>query len=210
MGGTHPKTVGQLYGLRDTRSIRDMDQASVSTVCLEFKCSGMLYDQERVDRTLVKVIPQGSCKRDHVNTMLQEYLVNHLPLVVNNDTNEFKMLAPLDPLGHNYGIYTVTDQDLRTAKEMALGRCFDGSSDGTSRVMKSNEGVALTFACGDYQVTRQSVFQTAQSGQGASSVIRQEGRQNQRRQRAHGSGSSHRRSTRNPTGKGQKPRAKQH
>lgn len=207
MGGTHPKTVGQLYGLRDTRSIRDMDQATVSTVCLEFKCSGMLYDQERVDRTLVKVIPQGSCKRDHVNTMLQEYLVNHLPLVVNNNTNEFKMLAPLDPLGHNYGIYTVTDQDPRTAKEMALGRCFDGSSDGTSRVMKSNEGVALTFACGDYQVTGQSVFQTAQSGQGASSVIRQEGRQNRRRQRANGSGSSRRRSTRNPTGKRQKSTA---
>ncbi|KAJ8343499.1 hypothetical protein SKAU_G00308280 [Synaphobranchus kaupii] len=111
MGGTHPKTVGQLYGIRDTRSIRDMDHTGISTVCLEFKCSGMLYDQDRVDRTLLKVIPQGSCKRDSAGAMLQEYLVNHLPLAVNNDTNEFTMLAPLDPLGHNYGIYTVTDQD---------------------------------------------------------------------------------------------------
>lgn len=200
MGGTHPKTVGQLYGLRDTRSIRDMDQANVSAVCLEFKCSGMLYDQERVDRTLVKVIPQGSCKRDHVNPMLMEYLVNHLPLVVNNDTNEFAMLAPLDPLGHNYGIYTVTDQDPRTAKEIALGRCFDGTSDGTSRVMKSSEGVALTFSCGDREVTRQSVFQTVQSGQGQTTSRTREGRQNRRRQRANAARSSRRRSTRNHRG----------
>lgn len=203
-GGTHPKTVGQLYGLRDTRSIRDMDQANVSAVCLEFKCSGMLYDQERVDRTLVKVIPQGSCKREHVTPMLMEYLVNHLPLVVNNDTNEFAMLAPLDPLGHNYGIYTVTDQDPRTAKEIALGRCFDGTSDGTSRVMKSSEGVALTFTCGDREVTRQSVFQTVQSGQGQTMSGTREGRQNRRRQRANAARSSRRRSTRNHAGRGQK------
>lgn len=203
-GGTHPKTVGQLYGLRDTRSIRDMEQANVSAVCLEFKCSGMLYDQERVDRTLVKVIPQGSCKREHVTPMLMEYLVNHLPLVVNNDTNEFAMLAPLDPLGHNYGIYTVTDQDPRTAKEIALGRCFDGTSDGTSRVMKSSEGVALTFTCGDREVTRQSVFQTVQSGQGQTASGAREGRQNRRRQRANAARSSRRRSTRNHAGRGQK------
>lgn len=209
MGGTHPKTVGQLYGLRDTRSIRDMDQTSVSAVCLEFKCSGMLYDQERVDRTLVKVIPQGSCKRDHVNSMLQEYLVNHLPLAVNNDTNEFTMLAPLDPLGHNYGIYTVTDQDPRTAKEIALGRCFDGTSDSTSRVMKTNEGIALTFTCRDREVTRQNVFQTMQRSQGqtvGTSIVRGESRQNRRRQRANAPRSSRRRSTRNPEGKHTKAR----
>uniref|UniRef100_A0AAV2LN49 Ig-like domain-containing protein n=1 Tax=Knipowitschia caucasica TaxID=637954 RepID=A0AAV2LN49_KNICA len=202
MGGTHPKTVGQLYGLRDTRSIRDMDQATISAVCVEFKCSGMLYDQERVDRTLVKVIPQGSCKREQVNTMLQEYLVNHLPLAVNNDTNEFTMLAPLDPLGHNYGIYTVTDQDPRTAKEIALGRCFDGTSDGTSRVMKSNEGVALTFTCGDREVTRQSVFQTVQNAQAGSGGLRGEVRQGRRKQRGSNiSRNSRRRSTRDPAGR---------
>ncbi|KAM6943584.1 cartilage intermediate layer protein 1 [Xenentodon cancila] len=203
MGGTHPKTIGQLYGLRDTRSIRDMDQSNVSAVCLEFKCSGMLYDQDRVDRTLVKVIPQGSCKRDHVNVMLQEYLVNHLPLAVNNDTNEFTMLAPLDPLGHNYGIYTVTDQDPRTAKEIALGRCFDGTSDGTSRVMKTNEGVALTFTCGDREVTRQSVFQALQSPQGQTVTIGGQGenRKGRRRQRANPLRGSRKRSTRNPVHK---------
>lgn len=204
MGGTHPKTVGQLYGLRDTRSIRDMDQANVSALCLEFKCSGMLYDQERVDRTLVKVIPQGSCKREQVNPLLMEYLVNHLPLVVNNDTNEFSMLAPLDPLGHNYGIYTVTDQDPRTAKEIALGRCFDGTSDGTSRVMKSGEGVALTFTCGDREMTRQSVFQTAQSGRGQTASGTRDGRQNRRRQRANVGRSSRRRSTSSHAGRGQR------
>lgn len=149
----------------------------------------------------------------------QEYLVNHLPLAVNNDTNEFTMLAPLDPLGHNYGIYTVTDQDPRTAKEIALGRCFDGTSDGTSRVMKSNEGVALTFTCGDKEVTRTSVFQQLQNaqaggqgGQGSSSVVMTSGRngngqpRSNRRQRgggASGNGrgnnnNNRRRSTRNP------------
>lgn len=205
MGGTHPKTVGQLYGLRDTRSIRDMNQPSVSAVCLEFKCSGMLYDQERVDRTLVKVTPQGSCKRNHVNTMLQDYLVNHLPLAVNNDTNEFTMLAPLDPLGHNYGIYTVTDQDPRIAKEIALGRCFDGTSDGTSRVMKSNEGIALSFTCANRETTHRSVFQSSQAsrGQTVTSGVRGDGGQIQRRQRANSSRTNRRRSTRNPIGRGQ-------
>ncbi|XP_019575751.2 cartilage intermediate layer protein 1 [Rhinolophus sinicus] len=163
MGGTHRQTVGKLYGIRDVKSTRDRDQANVSSACLEFKCSGMLYDQDRVDRTLVKIIPQGSCHRASVNSMLHEYLVNHLPLAVNNDTSEYTMLAPLDPLGHNYGIYTVTDQDPRVAKEIALGRCFDGTSDGSSRIMKSNVGVALTFNCIEKQVGRQSAFQYLQS-----------------------------------------------
>ncbi|XP_028812339.1 cartilage intermediate layer protein 1 [Denticeps clupeoides] len=208
MGGTHPRTVGQLYGIRDTRSIRDTDQPSVSAVCLEFKCSGMLYDQDRVDRTLVKVIPQGSCKRDSVTPMLQEYLVNHLPLAVNNDTNEFTMLAPLDPLGHNYGIYTVTDQDPRTAKEIALGRCFDGTSDGTSRVMKSTEGVALTFTCGDREVTRQSVFQVLQNSPGQVMAGSSQAGRGNRRQRG-GPGAprnSRKRSTRHPVRNSQNTR----
>lgn len=158
-GGTHPRTVGQLYGIRDVRSIRAMGHPNLSTACLEFKCSGMLYDQERVDRTLVKIIPQGSCYRENVNNMLHEYLVNHLPMAMNNDSSEYTMLAPLDPLGHNYGIYTVTDQDPRTAKEIALGRCFDGTSDSSSRVMKSNVGIALTFNCHERD-TRENVFQS--------------------------------------------------
>ncbi|XP_069767658.1 cartilage intermediate layer protein 1-like [Narcine bancroftii] len=162
LGGTHPATVGQMYGLRDVRSIHDANLPGVSAVCLEFKCSGMLYDQERVDRTLVKVIPQGHCHVENVNSMLQEYLVNHLPLAVNNDTSEFTMLAPLDPLGHNYGIYTVTDQDPSTAKEIALGRCFAGSSDAVSRVMNSNVGVALTFNCEEKPASHRSVFQSLQ------------------------------------------------
>nr|XP_015198795.1 PREDICTED: cartilage intermediate layer protein 1 [Lepisosteus oculatus] len=183
MGGTHPQTVGKFYGIRDARTIRDMDHQGVSAVCLEFKCSGMLYDQDRVDRTLVKIIPQGSCRRERVNSMLQEYLVNHLPLAVNNDTNEFTMLAPLDPLGHNYGIYTVTDQDPRTAKEIALGRCFDGTSDGSSRVMKTSVGMALTFTCGTKEVTQQSVFQSLQSSPSQSLVGAVPGGRRNRRQR---------------------------
>uniref|UniRef100_A0A318CZI3 Uncharacterized protein n=1 Tax=Kangiella spongicola TaxID=796379 RepID=A0A318CZI3_9GAMM len=173
LGGTHPRTVGQLYGLRDVRSTRDVNQPGVSAVCLEFKCSGTLYDQERVDRTLVKVIPQGHCHMESMNNMLREYLVNHLPLAVNNDTTEFTMLAPLDPLGHNYGIYTVTDQDPTTAKEIALGRCFDGSSDSVSRVMKSNVGVALTFNCEDKPVSQQNVFQSLQTFPGQPPVYNQ-------------------------------------
>ncbi|XP_034758119.2 cartilage intermediate layer protein 1-like isoform X1 [Acipenser ruthenus] len=198
MGGTHPQNAGKLYGIRDVRSTRDMEQPSVSAVCLEFKCSGMLYDQDRVDRTLVKILPQGSCRRELVNGMLQEYLVNHLPLAVNNDTNEFTMLAPLDPLGHNYGIYTVTDQDPRTAKEIALSRCFDGTSDGSSRVMKSHVGMALTFNCGEREVTRQSVFQSLQNspGQSLASSMR-EGRTS-RRQRGSSSQRAQRRNARNP------------
>lgn len=185
MGGTHPQTVGKLYGIRDVRSIRDMDQPNLSTACLEFKCSGMLYDQGRVDRTMVKILPQGSCRRENVNSMLHEYLVNHLPLPVNNDTNEYTMLAPLDPLGHNYGIYTVTDQDPRTAKEIALGRCFDGTSDGSSRVMKSNLGIALTFNCVEKETGQQSVFQPQQNVLSQSVVSPRRTRAgNNRRQRA--------------------------
>ncbi|XP_061451541.1 cartilage intermediate layer protein 1 isoform X2 [Rhineura floridana] len=160
MGGTHPRTVGQLFGIRDVRSIHDLEQPDISAACLEFKCSGMLYDQERVDRTLVTIIPQGSCFRESVNSILHEYLVNHLPVAVNNDSSQYTMLAPLDPLGHNYGIYTVTDQDPRTAKEIALGRCFDGTSDGSSRTMKNNVGIALTFNCQERDAQQQSLFQS--------------------------------------------------
>uniref|UniRef100_A0A672US02 Cartilage intermediate layer protein n=1 Tax=Strigops habroptila TaxID=2489341 RepID=A0A672US02_STRHB len=172
MGGTHPRTIGKLYGIRDVRSIRNSQRPDVSAACLEFKCSGMLFDQDRVDRTLVKVVPQGSCRRESVNSMLHEYLVNHLPMATNNDTSEYTMLAPLDPLGHNYGIYTVTDQDPRIAKEIALGRCFDGTSDGTSRTMKSDVGVGLTFTCSERSAAEQSIFQSQRnSGQQSTLVL---------------------------------------
>ncbi|KAH0625879.1 hypothetical protein JD844_034234 [Phrynosoma platyrhinos] len=159
MGGTHPRTLGQLYGLRDTRSVRDLEVYNSSAACVEFKCSGMLFDQELVDRTLVSIIPQGSCRRTAINNYLREYLGRHPPVVENNDTSAFSMLGPVDPLGHNYGIYTVTDQNPRLAKEIAIGRCFDGTSDGFSREMRSNKGIALTFTCQEKPVGRKSFFQ---------------------------------------------------
>ncbi len=143
-------------------------------------------------------MPQGSCKRDSVNSMLQEYLVNHLPRLSTMTQMSSPCLAPLDPLGHNYGIYTVTDQDPRTAKEIALGRCFDGTSDGTSRVMKSNEGVALTFTCGVKEVTRQSMFQQIQNSLGqATAGSARPGRGNRRQRGSSTAPRSGRRSTRN-------------
>ncbi|XP_009082827.1 PREDICTED: cartilage intermediate layer protein 1-like, partial [Acanthisitta chloris] len=127
VGGSHPRTRGQLYGLRDSRSVRDMTLENTSGACVEFKCSGMLFDQSLVDRTLVSIIPQGSCRRTAINSLLREYLSRHPPVADNNHTGAFTMLAPVDPLGHNYGIYTVTDQNPRLAKEIAIGRCFDGT-----------------------------------------------------------------------------------
>ncbi|MBN3309725.1 CILP1 protein, partial [Amia calva] len=163
LGGSHPRTRGQLYGIRDIRSTRDMRLANSSAACLEFKCSGMLYDQDMVDRSLIAVIPQGNCRRAGINNLLQEYLVKHPPLMQNNESHVFNMLAPVDPLGHNYGIYTVTDQNPRLAKEIAIGRCFDGTSDGFSREMKTDSGVALTFACPERPITRESLFQRLQT-----------------------------------------------
>uniref|UniRef100_A0A8C9SVW7 Cartilage intermediate layer protein 2 n=1 Tax=Scleropages formosus TaxID=113540 RepID=A0A8C9SVW7_SCLFO len=165
-GGTHPATRGQLYGIRDIRSTRDMYSPNTSAACLEFKCSGMLYDQDIVDRSLIAVIPQGNCRRVGINSLLQEYLTKHPPLLQNNETHVFKMLAPVDPLGHNYGIYTVTDQNPRIAKEIAIGRCFDGTSDGFSREMKSDSGLALTFSCPERTITRESLFQRLQTNPG--------------------------------------------
>ncbi|MGH0177978.1 UNVERIFIED_CONTAM: hypothetical protein FKN15_076365 [Acipenser sinensis] len=162
-GGTHPQTKGQLYGIRDMRSTRDLRLPNSSAACLEFKCSGMLFDQSLVDRSLIAVIPQGDCRRVGINSLLQEYLVKHPPQFLNNESHAFNMLAPVDPLGHNYGIYTVTDQNPRLAKEIAIGRCFDGTSDGFSREMKSDSGVALTFSCPERAVTRQSLFQRLQN-----------------------------------------------
>ncbi|XP_032992728.1 cartilage intermediate layer protein 2 [Lacerta agilis] len=159
VGGSHPRTRGQLYGLRDSQSVRDLETYNTSAACVEFKCSGMLFDQGLVDRTLVSVIPQGSCRRTAVNSYLREYLGRHPPVVENNDTSAFAMLAPVDPLGHNYGIYTVTDQNPRLAKEIAIGRCFDGTSDGFSREMKSDRGTAVTFYCQERPVGRNSFFQ---------------------------------------------------
>ncbi|KAM3936783.1 cartilage intermediate layer protein 2 [Leptodactylus fuscus] len=159
IGGIHAKTVGQLYGLRDIRSVRDMSVDGSSAACLEFKCSGKLYDQDLLDRTLVTVTPQGSCHVVEVNRLLKDYLKRHPPMALGNDTGVFNMLAPVDPLGHNYGIYTVTDQNPRLAKEIAIGRCFDGTSDGFSREMKSKVGIALTFQCQEKPITRESFFQ---------------------------------------------------
>ncbi|MFT7798734.1 cartilage intermediate layer protein 1-like [Arapaima gigas] len=167
-GGTHPATRGRLYGIRDIRSTRDLHLSNTSAACLEFKCSGMLYDQDTVDRSLITVIPQGNCRRVAINGLLQEYLTKHPPLLQNNETHVFKMLAPVDPLGHNYGIYTVTDQNPRIAKEIAIGRCFDGTSDGFSREMKSDSGVALTFSCPERTITRESLFQRLQTNPGQS------------------------------------------
>ncbi|NWI96744.1 CILP2 protein, partial [Pitta sordida] len=158
-GGTHPRTRGQLYGLRDTRSVRDMQLQSTSGACVEFKCSGMLFDQSLLDRTLVTVVPQGSCRRTATNALLRDYLSRHPPLADNNHTGAFAMLAPADPLGHNYGIYTVTDQNPRLAKEIAIGRCFDGTSDGFSREMKADAGTAVTFTCQERPPGRESFFQ---------------------------------------------------
>ncbi|NWU97265.1 CILP2 protein, partial [Upupa epops] len=160
LGGSHPGTRGQLYGLRDTRSVRDAALEKTSGACVEFKCSGMLFDQSLADRTLVTIIPQGGCHRTAVNSLLRDYLSRHPPLAAdNNHTAAFSMLAPLDPLGHNYGIYTVTDQNPRLAKEIAIGRCFDGTSDGFSREMKAAAGTALTFSCQERPAGRQSLFQ---------------------------------------------------
>ncbi|XDA76199.1 hypothetical protein R6Z07F_006343 [Ovis aries] len=159
LGGTHPQTQGQLYGLRDSRSVRDPQRPSSSAACVEFKCSGMLFDQRQVDRTLVTVMPQGSCRRVAVNGLLQDYLTRHPPPAPSDDLAAFSMLAPLDPLGHNYGVYTVTDQSPRLAKEIAIGRCFDGSSDGFSREMKADAGTAVTFQCREPTAGRPSLFQ---------------------------------------------------
>ncbi|XP_068127371.1 cartilage intermediate layer protein 2 isoform X2 [Hyperolius riggenbachi] len=159
IGGSHPNTAGQLYGLRDARSVTDVKIEGSSAACLEFKCSGMLFDQSLVDRTLVIVTPQGSCHVTKVNQLLEEYLNRHPPHALGNNTETFNMLAPADPLGHNYGIYTVTDQNPRLAKEIAIGRCFDGTSDGFSREMKTQVGIAVTFHCKEKPVTHESFFQ---------------------------------------------------
>ncbi|XP_051495943.1 cartilage intermediate layer protein 2 [Apus apus] len=159
VGGSHPRTRGQLYGLRDARSVQDPLLESTSGACVEFKCSGMLFDQSLVDRTLVSIIPQGSCRRTAVNSLLREYLNRHPPVAENNHTAAFTMLAPVDPLGHNYGIYTVTDQNPRLAKEIAIGRCFDGTSDGFSREMRADAGTAVTFTCQERPAGRESFFQ---------------------------------------------------
>ncbi|KAG8003568.1 Cartilage intermediate layer protein 1, partial [Nibea albiflora] len=166
LGGTHRATKGKLYGIRDIRSTRDMREANTSAACVEFKCSGMLFDQAEVDRSLISLLPQGNCRRIGTNSLLQEYLIKHPPVAQNNESHAFTMLAPVDPLGHNYGIYTVTDQNPRVAKEIAIGRCFDGTSDGFSREMKSDSGVALTFSCPERKINRESLFQRLQTNPG--------------------------------------------
>ncbi|ERE91172.1 cartilage intermediate layer protein 1 [Cricetulus griseus] len=100
----------------------------------------------------------GSCRRVAVNALLQDYLARHPPTAPDDDPATFAMLAPLDALGHNYGVYTVTDQSPRLAKEIAIGRCFDGSSDGFSREMKADAGTAVTFQCREPRA-RPSLFQ---------------------------------------------------
>nr|XP_039261724.1 cartilage intermediate layer protein 1-like [Styela clava] len=153
MGGTHPETRGKLYGIRDDRSVlaQRLEGPFIgdSAACIEFKCSGKLYDMEEPDRTLVSVIPQGECQLHRMNGQLSQYLTEHPPAVEGESASEFRMYAPPDPLGHNYGIYTVTDDDPLIAKKTALGRCYAGSSDTTSRIMHARKGVAIYYWCTD-------------------------------------------------------------
>uniref|UniRef100_UPI00358F343A cartilage intermediate layer protein 1 isoform X2 n=1 Tax=Myxine glutinosa TaxID=7769 RepID=UPI00358F343A len=167
LGGTHSETVGKLYGIRDVRSIQSTPKENISAACLEFKCSGLLFDENEIDRTMVEILPQGDCRRQSINSLLQEYLINHPPLTINNETHLFKMFAPLDPLGHNYGIYTMTDQDPKLAKEIALGRCFEGSSDSASRVMNPDNGVGVTFSCSYRDVGHSDLFKRMQTSPAA-------------------------------------------
>ncbi|NXS37489.1 CILP2 protein, partial [Pomatostomus ruficeps] len=95
------------------RCVRDPALGDASAACVEFKCAGMLFDQGAPDRTLVTVAPQGGCHRVAVNGLLRDYLNRHAPAAADNHTAAFSLLAPLDPLGHNYGIYTVTDRSPR-------------------------------------------------------------------------------------------------
>uniref|UniRef100_A0A8C5UA87 Cartilage intermediate layer protein 2 n=1 Tax=Malurus cyaneus samueli TaxID=2593467 RepID=A0A8C5UA87_9PASS len=106
VGGSHPRTRGQLYGLRDSRSVRDPLLDNTSGACVEFKCGGMLFDQSLVDRTLVSIIPQGSCRRTAINGLLRDYLSRHPPAFSNARSCWI-------PLGHNYGWPKVNPPSVR-------------------------------------------------------------------------------------------------
>ncbi|XP_078666619.1 cartilage intermediate layer protein 1-like isoform X1 [Branchiostoma floridae x Branchiostoma belcheri] len=151
-GGTHPVTRGKVYGLRDDQST---GYGNVSATCIEFKCAGMLYDQDQEDKTFVEVVPQGNCRRIRIKDELDEYLRLHPPVHEQKSDRRFAFYAPLDQLGHNYGIYTVTAPDPSVAKNTAVGRCFKGSSDMTANVMSPRAGVAVVFMCNSdtYQST---------------------------------------------------------
>lgn len=72
----------------------------------------MLYDELIADRTLVTVTAQGNCYLYDVNNKLAEYLTKHQPAIESTKRDEFKMFAPDDSLGHNFGIYTVSDGNM--------------------------------------------------------------------------------------------------
>uniref|UniRef100_A0AAV2KUV4 Ig-like domain-containing protein n=1 Tax=Knipowitschia caucasica TaxID=637954 RepID=A0AAV2KUV4_KNICA len=63
----------------------------------------------------------------------------------------------------NCGSY---NQNPRVAKEIAIGRCFDGTSDGFSREMKADAGIALTFHCPERKINREGLFQRLQTNPG--------------------------------------------
>ncbi|XP_060037867.1 cartilage intermediate layer protein 2 isoform X1 [Erinaceus europaeus] len=158
-GGMHPRTRGRLYGLRDVRSVRDSRGSGASAACVEFKCAGLLFDRRWPDRPRVTVTPQGSCRRAAVNPLLRAYLRRRPPHAAPAGAAAFALLAPLDALGHSYGVYTARDRSPRLAKEAALGRCFRGSSDATSRRMRVDAGVAVTFQCQEPPADRPGLAQ---------------------------------------------------
>nr|XP_018672832.1 cartilage intermediate layer protein-like isoform X1 [Ciona intestinalis] len=144
--GSRQDVLHQLYGIREDSSVSNGVE---STACIEFKCSGVSLDQQ-TDQTVVDITPRGSCSRTNVNVLLTNYLTERNSLADQVSIASFKMFAPTDPLGHNYGIYTVTTSDPITSKQLSKGRCMAGQSSITSSVMQVDNNVAVTFNCGSH------------------------------------------------------------
>lgn len=146
LGGTHPQTQGQLYGLRDSPECPGPPAPLASAVCVEFKCSGMLFDQRQVDRTLVTVMPQGSCRRGGGQRLLQDYLTRHphpRPLMT------WLPLLHAGPAGPWVTTMVSTRSPTRARgwPRRLPSPLLRRLSDGFSREMKADAGTAVTFQC---------------------------------------------------------------
>ncbi|CAH1803329.1 unnamed protein product [Owenia fusiformis] len=138
-GGQNPTVIGQLYGIKEETTYRQI-------TCVEIKTSGKIFPNG-IDRTQVDIHVQGTnCRLNSA----KQVLLDNRP-TEQNSNSIFSFLQPIDsdPFGKDFGLY---DDNGNDARNVARRRCECGSISKQSLSCKDDEtdygsGIGLEFVC---------------------------------------------------------------
>ncbi len=152
-GGTHNITKERMYGL----TLGETYTPGIN-ICLEYKCSGLLYTQyiTDIDITLLELNLDGSdhCFMSSDTNKLYDKIESDTPGYIQAvKALQYKMYVPLDCYGPSYGLYTDTSTySAADARRKAKHQCdnsqilFTDEGDHNDEYKKYNgDGVAIIF-----------------------------------------------------------------